>query len=137
MANENDDNIDATRKATEATKDAAKTTKMFGDFLEDILDRNKTAKEKLEKLNKELDIGKKRLIDIGPALDDLREAVRKEQDVRKKAEAQQGLEIKEAQYRREVLKKAVVDTAGVLVGSAISAQRLLCLIGATLSINAP
>jgi hypothetical protein len=116
MADNNEESIRRETEAREAaTKSTVNTTKQLADAFEDLIDRNKSAKEKLDKLNRELDTGKKRLVDIGPALEDLQESIEKTVDAGERARLQAQLEQKQDQASREQSRRMRIDGAAELV----------------------
>ena len=119
MADNN--NEESIRREQEARDSATKSTKQLTDVIDDLIERNKSAEDKLKKLNKELDTGRKRFVDIGPALESLRESIENIEDASKKAELYKELEVKESKARNAIYKKQAVDSAAALVGGLASA----------------
>ena len=119
MADNNEESIRRETEAREAaTKSTVNTTKQLADAFEDLIDRNKSAKDKLDKLNKELDTGKKRLVDIGPALEDLQESIEKTVDAGERAQLQDQLERKQQAASREQYRRMVVDSGAAILAAA-------------------
>lgn len=119
MADNNEESIRRETEAREAaTKSTINTTKQLADAFEDLIERNKSAEDKLKKLNKELDTGKKRLVDIGPALEDLQDSIEKTTDVNKRAEMQAQLEQKRAQASSAQYTRMVVDSGAAILAAA-------------------
>lgn len=116
-----DNNEESIRREQEARDGATKSAKQLAGVLDDLIDRNKSAKEKLDKLNKELDTGKKRLVDIGPALESLRESIENTEDASKKAALYKELERKESQAKSAQYNRLIVDSAMALAGGLASA----------------
>jgi hypothetical protein len=119
MADNNEQNQESLRQATEANREVTKQSKQLADAFEDLLARNKTAIEQFNRLNRALDSGRKKFTDIGPELEDLREAIEKVTDADQKAFLAKQLEIKETRSRNALLTKLAVDgMAGVVSGIA-------------------
>jgi len=119
MADNNEESIRRETEAREsATKSTINTTRQLADAMEDLIERNKSADDKLKKLNKELDTGKKRLVDIGPALEDLRDSIDKTADAGEKAKLTRQLEQKEQQAASAQYRKAVVDSGAAILAAA-------------------
>jgi len=116
-----DNNEESIRRETEARDSSIKSAKQLTDVLDDLIDRNKSAEDKLKKLNKELDTGKKRLVDIGPALESLRESIENTTDVEQKAALTRQLESKERQAKSAQYNRLIVDGAMALAGGLASA----------------
>lgn len=118
---DNNSSEESIRKEQQARDEATKSAKQFSDVIDDLIKRNKSAEDKLKSLNKELDTGKKRFVDIGPALESLRESIDDVVDVDKKAALYKELEVKEAKARNAQYTRAVLDGAGVLATGLASA----------------
>lgn len=119
MADNNEQNQESLRQATEANRELTKQSKQLADAFEDLLARNKTAIEQFNRLNKALDTGRKKYTDIGPALEELRDAIEEVTDADQKAFLAKQLEIKETRSRNALLTKLAVDgMAGVVSGIA-------------------
>lgn len=106
-----DNNEESIRRETEARDNSIKSAKQLTDVLDDLIDRNKSAEDKLKKLNKELDTGKKRFVDIGPALESLRESIEEVADAGEKAALTKELERKESQAKSAQYNRLIVDSA--------------------------
>lgn len=119
MADNNEESIRRETEAREAaTKSTVNTTKQLADAFEDLIDRNKSAKEKFDRLNRELDTGKKRLVDIGPALEDLQESIEKTADAGERARLQGELEQKQGQAKRAQYNRMIVDSGAAILAAA-------------------
>jgi hypothetical protein len=119
MADNN--NEESIRREQDARDSATKSTKQLTDVLDDLIERNKSADDKLKKLNKELDTGRKRFVDIGPALESLRESIEEVADVDKKAALTKELERKESQAKSAQYNRLIVDSAAALASGLASA----------------
>ena len=116
MADNNEESIRRETEAREAaTKSTVNTTKQLAGALQDLIERNKSVSDRLRKLDKELDSGKKRLVDIGPALEDLRESIDDITDASEKAKKTRQIEILEEKASAAERKRMYIDGAAELV----------------------